>query len=131
MTFFKLYLIAVPVFFALDLLWLGVLAKNFYQKQIGQLLRPDVNWVAAVIFYLVFLIGLTVFVIQPAYDKGSLFHALKYGALFGLVTYAAYDLTNLAVAKGWTVTVTVVDLIWGALLSALVSAIVYWLATRF
>lgn len=128
--FLKLYAIALPVFFAIDMLWLGIVAKNFYQKQIGALLKPDVNWGAAIVFYLLFIAGLVVFVILPAMEKGLWTHALFLGALFGLVCYATYDLTNLAVAKDWPLFVTIVDLVWGAFLAASVSTITYLIATR-
>jgi uncharacterized membrane protein len=126
----KLYLIALPVFFAIDMVWLGLVAKDFYRAQIGALMKPDVNWVAAIIFYLIFIAGLVVFVISPAIEKGSWFHALLFGALFGLVCYATYDLTNLAVAKDWPLLVTIVDLVWGAVLAAAVSTITYFIATK-
>lgn len=129
-TFFKLYLIALPVFFLIDMLWLGVIARNFYREQIGFLMKTDVNWVAAVIFYLIFIGGLVVFVLAPAVEKRSWVNALLYGAFFGFVTYATYDLTNLAVTKGWPLLVTIVDLIWGAVLAALVSTISYFAALK-
>jgi uncharacterized membrane protein len=130
-TFLKLYLIAIPIFFILDMLWLGLVARGFYQDQIGHLLREQVNWGAAFAFYLVFLAGVVVFVVSPAVERQSLQHALVYGALFGLVTYAAYDLTNLAVARDWPLTVTLVDLAWGTVLTATVSGATYWLAQKF
>ena len=128
--FTKLYLIALPVFFAIDMLWLGIVAKNFYAKQIGHLMKTDINWVAAIIFYLIFIVGLVVFVITPAMEKGSWVHALLFGALFGFVCYATYDLTNLAVAKDWPLLVTIVDLIWGAVLAASVSTITYFIVHK-
>jgi uncharacterized membrane protein len=128
--FLKLYAIALPVFFAIDLVWIGVVAKGFYAKQIGQLLKPDVNWAAAILFYLIFIAGLVVFVITPAMEKGSWTHALFFGALFGLVCYATYDLTNLALAKDWPLLVTIVDLIWGATLAASVSIATYFIANK-
>ncbi len=128
--FIKLYAIALPVFFAIDMVWLGVIAKNFYRTQIGTLLRSDVNWAAAIVFYLLFTAGLVVFVIAPAMEKGSWVHALLYGALFGLICYATYDLTNLAIAKDWPLLVTVVDLLWGAVLAASVSGITYFIASK-
>jgi uncharacterized membrane protein len=130
-TFLQIYAISILVFFVLDMLWLGVVAKGFYKQQIGHLLRVDVNWIAAGAFYLVFLAGVVTFVIQPAIDRHSLQYAVSYGALFGLVTYAAYDLTNLAVAKDWPVTVTLVDLAWGTVLTATVSGATYLIAERF
>ena len=128
--FIKLYAIALPVFFAIDLLWIGVVAKGFYAKQIGSLLKPDVNWAAAIIFYLRFIVGLVVFVIAPAIEKGSWVNALAFGALFGLVCYATYDLTNLALAKDWPLLVTIVDLAWGATVAASVSVITYFIASK-
>lgn len=126
----KLYAIALPVFFVIDIIWLGFIAKNFYRSQIGNLMKPEVNWIAAVIFYLIFIAGLVVFVITPAMEKSSLKHAFIYGALFGFVCYATYDLTNLAVAKDWPVLVTVVDLVWGAVLASSVSVITYFVANK-
>ncbi len=128
--FIKLYAIALPVFFAIDMIWLGVVAKNFYRAQIGTLMKPDVNWAAAIIFYLIFIAGLVVFVIAPSMEKGMWRHALLYGALFGLVCYATYDLTNLAVAKDWPLLVTIVDLAWGAVLAASVSTVTYFIASK-
>lgn len=128
--FLKLYAIALPIFFAIDMVWLGLVAKNFYAKQIGHLMKPDVNWVAAIIFYLLFIVGLVVFVITPAMEKNSWLHALLLGALFGLVCYATYDLTNLAVAKDWPLLVTIVDLVWGAVLAASVSVVSYFIAKK-
>ena len=128
--FFKLFIIALPVFFAIDIIWLVAVAKKFYKEQIGFLMSPDVNWTAAIIFYLLFISGLVVFVISPAIEKQSWHHALFYGALFGLVTYATYDLTNLATLKGWPVLVTVVDLVWGTVLGAAVSVITLLITSR-
>jgi uncharacterized membrane protein len=126
----KLYLIAFPVFLIIDMIWLGIISKDFYRAQIGTLMKPDVNWTAAIIFYLIFIVGLVVFVISPAIEKGSWINTLIFGALFGLVCYATYDLTNLAVAKDWPLLVTIVDLIWGAVLAALVSTITYFIASK-
>jgi uncharacterized membrane protein len=128
--FIRLFLIALPVFFIIDMVWLVVVAKSFYQKQLGFLMKPDINWAAAILFYLLFIIGLIIFVITPAMVKQSWVHALVYGALFGLVTYATYDLTNLATVKDWPLLVTVIDLIWGSVLAAAVSVITYFIANR-
>ncbi len=128
--FLKLYLIALPVFFAIDMVWLGFVAKNFYRQQIGFLMKPNVNWTAAIIFYLLFIAGLVAFVISPAFLKQSWIHALLYGAFFGLVTYATYDLTNLATTKDWPLLVTLVDLVWGTVLAASVSVVTYLIASK-
>ncbi len=129
--FTKLYLIALPIFFAFDMVWLGLVAKNFYREQIGALMKPDVNFAAAGIFYLVFILGLVLFVIAPAVEKQSWMHALVYGMLFGFVCYATYDLTNLAVTKDWPLLVTLVDLAWGAVLGGAVCVITYAIYSKF
>ena len=128
--FIKLFLIALPVFFVIDMIWLAVVAKNFYQQQIGFLMKPNINWVAAIIFYLLFIAGLVVFVISPAVVKHSWVHAIIFGALFGLIAYATYDLTNLATMKDWPLLVTIVDLIWGTVLAASISVITYLIANK-
>jgi uncharacterized membrane protein len=116
----KVYVLMVPVFFILDMIWLGLVAKGFYRTRLADLLSQEINWAAAVIFYLLFLLGLLVFVVLPAAEKGSLASSLVRGLFFGLVTYATYDLTNLATLKGWPVSVAVVDILWGMALSAMV-----------
>jgi uncharacterized membrane protein len=128
--FIKLFIIALPVFFVIDMVWLVLVAKKFYQEQIGFLMRPDINWFAAIIFYLLFIAGLIIFVISPAVEKHSWVHALLFGALFGLITYATYDLTNLATLKDWPLLVTVVDLIWGTVLASAISVITYLIANK-
>lgn len=129
--FTKIYFIALIVFFIVDMIWLGFIAKNFYANQIGSLMKTDINWIAAIIFYLIFIFGLVIFVISPSIEKNSWTNALIFGALFGFVCYATYDLTNLAVAKNWPILVTVVDLIWGAFLASSVSVITYFIFNRF
>ena len=129
--FLKLYAVALPAFFALDMVWLGLVAKNFYRNQLGHLMKSDISWPAAILFYLLFVVGLVLFVITPAIEKNSWTHALLFGALFGLITYATYDLTNLATLKDWPLLVTVVDLAWGAALAASVSTVSYFIARKF
>lgn len=126
----KLFLVALPVFFAIDMVWLGLVARNFYRDHLGALMRTDVNWTAAVIFYLIFIVGLVVFVIDPAVANGSWTEAVWRGALFGLITYATYDLTNLATLRDWSLLVTVVDLAWGMVLATSVATITYGIAMR-
>lgn len=128
--FIRLYLSALPVFFVIDMIWLVLVARNFYKEQIGFIMKPEINWVAAILFYLLFIAGLVVFVISPAVEKRTWIHALGYGALFGLVTYATYDLTNLATLKEWPLKVTIIDLIWGALLASSVSVVTYFIAIK-
>lgn len=128
--FWKLYAITLPVFFVIDMIWLGLVARSFYANQIGFLMKSNVNWVAAILFYLLFIGGLVVFVVQPAVAQQSLRYALVYGALFGLITYATYDLTNLATLKDWPLIVTIVDMGWGTVLGGAVAGIAYSVATR-
>ena len=128
--FIKLYFITLPVFFVIDMIWLGLVAKNFYSQHLGFLMRPDINWTAAIIFYLLFIAGLVLFVISPSVEGQSWVRAVVYGALFGLVTYSTYDLTNLATVKDWPLIVTIVDLIWGTVLSASVSVVSYVIAIK-
>ena len=125
------YSIAVVIFFIIDIIWLGFLAKGFYQNQIGDLMKENINWFAAIALYLVLNLGLIVFVVNPALEKGSWLTALLLGGLFGLVTYATYDLTNLAVIKNWNLTVTGVDILWGAVICSTVSVLTYFSVIKF
>jgi len=129
-SFFKLYPVALVTFFIIDLLWLGVVARGFYQTQMGHLMRANVNWPAAIVFYLIFVTGIVLFVVGPAVEKQSLGQAVLFGALFGLVTYAAYDLTNLATLEGFPLKVAVVDLIWGMVLCGSISTVTYFASSR-
>ena len=128
--FFKLYAISIPVFFLLDFLWLGLIAKPFYDRHLGYILRSQVLWTAAIFFYLFFLLGLVVFVIAPAVESGSLTKAILLGLFFGFITYQTYELTNYALVKDWPFIVVIVDIAWGMVLSALVSAVTFLLATK-
>lgn len=128
--FLKLYLIALPIFFAIDFFWLGFIARKFYQEQIGFLMKTNINWPAAIIFYLLFIAGLVLFVISPSIEKKSLFTAIVMGGLFGFFAYATYDLTNLATLKNWPLMVSLVDMLWGVILSASISTLTYFVATK-
>lgn len=115
------YLLTFGVFLFIDMIWLGIIAKNIYQKYLGHFLTNDVNWTAAIIFYIIFVIGISIFVIYPAVDKNDVLSAITMGALFGFFTYATYDLTNLATLKNWPIKIVIIDIIWGAFLSSSVS----------
>jgi len=117
----KLYFTTLAAFFAIDMIWLGLVARSFYRKQLDFLLTPNTNWVAALVFYFLFIAGILVFVVLPGLEDNSLKLTILRAALFGLVTYATYDLTNLATVKDWPLLVTIVDLIWGTVLSISVS----------
>ncbi len=130
LQFISLYLMTVPAFFAIDMLWLGTVATKFYQSQIGFLLGP-INWVAAITFYLIYIVGILIFAVNPALEAGSFGKAVLLGALFGFFAYATYDFTNLATVKDWPILVTVVDLIWGTVLTSSVAAASYYLGKPF
>ena len=109
----------------LDFVWLGFVAKKLYYGEMGKILLEKPNMGPAILFYVIYVIGVVVFVITPALEKGSWLHALGYGALFGFVAYATYDLTNLATLKGFSSKIVVIDLLWGASLTAVVSTGAY------
>ncbi len=121
------YLLTTIVFFVVDMLWLGLIAKNIYRKYLGALLSETVNWAAALVFYLLFISGIFIFVIYPSIEKQSPGRAVVLGAIFGLITYATYDLTNYATLKGFPGNVVIIDLIWGTFLTTLVSISGYYI----
>jgi uncharacterized membrane protein len=119
--YLKLYFSTLLVFFAVDMVWLGLVARTFYSKYLGYLMAPNVNWLAAILFYLLFIVGILVFVVLPGLKSGSMRDTLLRAALFGLITYATYDLTNLATLRDWPLVLSVVDMAWGTTLSVIVS----------
>ena len=128
MNDFILRFVAAGVIFALiDSVWLALVANKFYKDQIGHLLAATPNMIAAVLFYVIFLIGLVVFVLNPALVAHDWKLALGLGALLGFVAYATYDLTNLATLKDFPVKLVVVDLIWGTVVTASVSTAAYFI----
>ncbi len=130
MSFSKIilsYFLTAIVFFAIDMAWLGFIAKNLYRKYLGALLSDTVNWYAAMIFYLIYIAGIFIFVINPAVEKQSVSSALVMGALFGFIAYATYDLTNYATLKGFPLKIVIIDMIWGTVLTTLVSLSGYYI----
>ena len=125
MKYLTIYVAAMAAFLAIDMVWLAVVARGFYRRQLGFLLADQPNWWAAGVFYLLFVAGLVVFAVVPGLQAGSLRRTVLLGSFFGLVTYATYDLTNHATVKGWPWIVTVVDMIWGTVLAASVSVVSY------
>ena len=126
--YLRLYALTVPVFFIIDLIWLGVVAKGFYQKNLKYFLSPNVNWTAAIIFYLMYIAGILIFAVLPGVAKDSVRHAALWGALFGFFTYATYDLTNLALLKDWPLNIVVVDIFWGIVLCTVVATLSFYIA---
>jgi uncharacterized membrane protein len=127
-TIIYTYLAMTVTFLAVDLLWLGIVAKNFYQGQIGMLMKDSPNWTAALIFYALFIVGIMVFAVLPHYQKNSFAETLLYGALFGFFTYMTYELTNYAVLKDWPLPIVFVDIAWGVVLASVVSLAGYFVA---
>ncbi len=120
-----LYALTAFGFFLIDFVWLTIVAQSFYQRHLGSLLREDPIVAAAAAFYLLYLVGVLVFVVLPALEAGSLGRAIGLGALFGLIAYATFDLTCYALFRGFPTVVVAVDLVWGAVLTASVSAVGY------
>ncbi|MBS3767823.1 MAG: DUF2177 family protein, partial [Candidatus Cloacimonetes bacterium] len=116
--YFISYVLTAIFFFVIDMIWLGVVAKNMYRNYLGNFLSDQVNWTAAIIFYLLYIIGIQILAVYPAIAKNSALTALLLGAVFGFMAYATYDLTNLATLKNWPLTITIIDIIWGTCLTA-------------
>ncbi len=126
----KLYFLTLFIFLGLDAVWLGVVAPKFYRSQIGHLMAEKANFLVAALFYLIFIGGLVYFVVAPGVGMSTR-EAILRGALFGLVTYATYDLTNQATLRGWPVTLTIIDIVWGTVLTGITSALSVWAAKVF
>jgi len=127
MKWFLYYCIALVVFMIIDLIWLCFIAKDLYSKYLGYLMADKVNWLAAVIFYLIFIGGVCYFVLYPSLIDQNITNLVIRAALFGFITYATYDLTNLATIRDWPIQITIIDLIWGTSLSTSVSVISYFI----
>ena len=128
LKFGGIYLAALVAFLIIDGIWLGVVARGFYADQLGQLLRPSPNWGVAGLFYVFYVVGVVVFAVMPAHNNESWVMAIGYGALLGLIAYGTYDLTNLATIRDWPVAMSIVDMIWGGVLTATVSFVGYMAA---
>ncbi len=128
MTWIKLYVFMVPVFFAIDMVWLMLVAQKIYQKALGSLMAPSFNWIAILAFYFLYIGGIILFAVQPALSKGSLPSVVFLGAAFGFLAYATYDLTNLGTLRDWPISITMIDLAWGTTLTALVATAGYFIA---
>jgi uncharacterized membrane protein len=122
--------VVLAVFLACDAVWLALVAKDFYQAQIGQLMLAQPRWGAAALFYPIYAFGLVFFCVSPALARGTWITALTMGALFGLVAYGTYDLSNLATLKGWPAAMTVIDMLWGTIASAIATTAGYFAGDR-
>lgn len=131
MIYLIAYISALIAFFAIDMIWLGLVAKSFYRNQLGALMADNPNWSVAIIFYLFYITGIVFFAVKPAIEADHILKASLYGALFGFFCYATYDLTNLATLKDWPVKMVVVDIIWGTVLTGSCATIAAWAALKF
>lgn len=112
------YIAALVAFCILDFIWIGFVARGFYQAQVGTLLLAPPKWGVAALFYALYVVGVVIFAVLPALEAGSWPRALVLGALFGFFCYATYDLTNFATLKGWTWPMAAVDILWGVVITA-------------
>ena len=132
MTFYVLlWAIAFALLLIIDMVWLLWLGRGFYVDEIGGLLLEQPNLIAAFAFYALYIAGLVYLVIAPAAEADSVTKAVISGAVFGLVAYATYDLTNLAVMKGFTLKIALIDMVWGMVLSAAVSGLTVKIVSLF
>lgn len=122
-----LYLGTALTFFIIDMIWLGLIAKNLYRDNLKPLLAEDFNRIAAFSFYALFIVGILIFAVLPALKDGNFSKALIFGALFGFFTYATYDLTNLSTLKNWPLNLTFIDIAWGTFLTAAVASAGYFI----
>ena len=128
MFYLKLYALTVPIFFVIDIIWLGVIARGYYRRKLGFILSPEVNWTAAAVFYLTYIAGIIFFAVRPALSVSSWGQAALLGGLYGFFTYATYDFTNLATIKNWPLAVVILDVFWGICLCMLVSTLSFAIA---
>ena len=120
----KRFLVTALVFLLIDIVWLAFISPKLYKANIGHLMSDKVNFIAAGVFYLLYVGALLYFVIDPAIASGSVWLGIWRGAFLGLVMYATYDLTNLATLKDWPLKITIIDLIWGTFITSATSGIV-------
>ena len=127
---FAIYLSFLITLIAIDLVWLLGIAKNLYRNEMGDLMASEPKLLAGLAFYLIYALGLCIFVIVPALSKQSWIYALQYGALFGLFCYMTYDLTNLAVVRNFPTQLAFIDIAWGSFVTALCASFAYWVGNR-
>jgi uncharacterized membrane protein len=131
MTYVAAYLASLVVFLGVDMVWLSTMASRIYRPIMGDIALQRANLAPAVAFYVLYPVGLVIFVILPALKAGNIQAALIYGALFGFFTYATYDLTNQATLRNWTLQLSLIDMAWGTVLAAVAAAAGFWVAAKF
>jgi uncharacterized membrane protein len=127
---FAIYFSFLFVLIAIDLIWLLGVAKNLYRSEMGDLMATEPKLLAGLAFYLLYALGVCIFVVVPALSKQSWLHALQYGALFGFFCYMTYDLTNLAVVRNFPTQLAFIDIAWGSFVTAVCASIAYWVGNR-
>lgn len=125
------YVATLVFFLAVDMVWLGLIAKDFYRASIGHLMTDNFNIPAAIIFYLIYMVGVFFFAVNPALAAGDWQKAAFLGAAFGFFCYATYDFTNLATLRDWPLAISLVDTAWGTVLTGLSATVGYFVASRF
>jgi uncharacterized membrane protein len=131
LKYLAIYLSFLVALIAIDLVWLLGLAKNLYRDQMGDLMASEPKLIAGLAFYLIYALGVCIFVIMPALSKQSWIYAVQYGALFGLFCYMTYDLTNLAVIRNFPTQLALIDITWGSFVTAISAGVAYWIGERF
>lgn len=132
MNFFLSFFSVLISLVLLDIAWIGMMFNRFFEPNIGHLFRHSMQYLPAIFFYPLYAIGVNVFVVQPGLrDQSTYLHIFLLGLLFGLVAYGTYDLTNQATLKDWPWVQTVVDIIWGSVLTAIVSVIATYVTRYF
>lgn len=124
------YAIATILFLAIDAIWLGIVAKNFYATQLGDLMADNIRFGVAAAFYAVYTIGIIVFAIKPGMNADSWLMVAGYSALFGFLAYGTYDFTNLATIRDWPVIVSVVDIVWGTTITTVTGVVTYFILKK-
>lgn len=130
LKYFGVYLSFLIALIAIDLVWLLGLAKDLYKEQMGDLMASEPKLAAGLAFYLIYALGVCIFVIMPALSKQSLMYAMQYGALFGFFCYMTYDLTNLAVIRNFPTQLAFIDIAWGSFVTAICAGLAYWVGNR-
>ena len=130
LKYFGVYLTFLITLLVIDLIWLLGVAKNLYQQEMGDLMATEPKLIAGLAFYLIYALGVCIFVIVPALSKQSWIYAVQYGALFGFFCYMTYDLTNLAVIRNFPTGLAFIDIAWGSAVTAVAAGIAYWVANR-
>lgn len=131
MKYVGLYLVAAVIFLAIDALWLGYVARDFYKNRLGDLLLAEPRFGIAAAFYALYIIGLLYFAVVPGLSAASIGLTALNAALFGLFCYMTYDATNLSTVEGFDATVAIVDVIWGTALTTFTAVVTYWIARSF